>query len=973
MKSNKNYLSRLSSSDINAATTLVLQQATLYLHLSNIVRHNFISLCPTINPIHMKRFILPLTVGIAATVFIITRTSYYIQIPGDAMEESVSKRKQWELQRLAGPDGKLPENIRELELMYSSTLPNDAAFVHHNMNRMQAAWTSRGPHNVGGRTRGFAIDRMNESHLLAGSTSGGIWESNDGGATWQKVTPALAYHGITCLVQDPRPGKHQIWYAGSGEAYGQSASGGSAYFLGNGMLKSNDNGATWQPIASTTTNTPQSFDSFWDMNWNVALDKNDTINDVVYTACLGGIYKSVNGGTNWTVVRGGSTSAYSYFTDVAVEDSGIVYATLSSDGPQRGIWRSNNQGASWTKISTSLFGDSLCNRVVMGINPSNNNEIYFLGNTEGLGMPDTNFNGDVEYNVLWRYTYLSGNGSGSGGQWEDLSMNLPTGQQQGIFSDFNTQGSYDLVVTVKPDDSNTVFIGGTNTYRNTNRFNDTTSTTYIGGYEPYTNFPFIGSYANHHPDQHVFAFSPSNPNIFFNANDGGIFKTTNCMAQNVSWQSLNNGYLTTQYYTVALDHGTPNSDIIVGGLQDNGTWWTNTSNATAPWSHVRGGDGSYCAIEDGAGMYYFSIQNGKMNKAQVDNNGNVTGYRRIDPIGAEDYLFINPFTLDPNNQNIMYMAGGKYLWRNDNLTGIPLDNQWDSISTNWVRWNDSVPAANSRITAVHACKTPANRVFYGTDKKRIYRVDNANAGTPTPIDVTPTAFPSTGYISCITTNPNNGNEVIVAFSNYSIYSIWRSLDGGTTWSKAGGNLEQFATGSGNGPSVRWVSVLPVSDGTIYLAATSTGLYATDTLNDINTVWVRQGENTIGAVVCDMIDTRISDGRVVVGTHANGVYSATITSVNDIVTVNNLAQGVNPLRAYPIPFTEDFTLEIPAENNGNVLVEIFNLNGQIVYSQQIAATGTSIVTHKVNSITAPGTYIVRATQNGKARHTKVIRR
>jgi hypothetical protein len=67
------------------------------------------------------------------------------------------------------------------------------------------------------------------------------------------------------------------------------------------------------------------------------------------------------------------------------------------------------------------------------------------------------------------------------------------------------------------------------------------------------------------------------------------------------------------------------------------------------------------------------------------------------------------------------------------------------------------------------------------------------------------------------------------------------------------------------------------------------------------------------------------------------------------------------------------LEIPAENNGNVLVEIFNLNGQIVYSQQIAATGTSIVTHKVNSITAPGTYIVRSTQNGKARHTKVIRR
>jgi hypothetical protein len=75
----------------------------------------------------------------------------------------------------------------------------------------------------------------------------------------------------------------------------------------------------------------------------------------------------------------------------------------------------------------------------------------------------------------------------------------------------------------------------------------------------------------------------------------------------------------------------------------------------------------------------------------------------------------------------------------------------------------------------------------------------------------------------------------------------------------------------------------------------------------------------------------------------------------------------------VPFADDFTLEIPMENNGNALVEIFNLNGQIVYSQELVATGASMITHKVNSITAPGTYIVRVTQNGKARHAKVIRR
>ena len=102
---------------------------------------------------------------------------------------------------------------------------------------------------------------------------------------------------------------------------------------------------------ATVTNTPQSFDSFWDMNWNLAIDQHDTANDVVYTACLGGIYKTVNGGGAWTTVRGGNTSSYSYFTDVAVtRDSGIVYATLSSDGPQKGIWRSTDQGAPSAKV-----------------------------------------------------------------------------------------------------------------------------------------------------------------------------------------------------------------------------------------------------------------------------------------------------------------------------------------------------------------------------------------------------------------------------------------------------------------------------------------------------------------------------------------------------------------------------------------------------------------------------------------------
>ena len=71
----------------------------------------------------------------------------------------------------------------------------------------------------------------------------------------------------------------------------------------------------------------------------------------------------------------------------------------------------------------------------------------------------------------------------------------------------------------------------------------------------------------------------SNPNVMYSFNDGGIFRTNDCTAGTVSWTSLNNGYLTSMFYTVAIDHATSGNDIVVGGAQDNGSWFTNNTNA----------------------------------------------------------------------------------------------------------------------------------------------------------------------------------------------------------------------------------------------------------------------------------------------------------------------------------------------------------------------------------------------------------
>ena len=60
----------------------------------------------------------------------------------------------------------------------------------------------------------------------------------------------------------------------------------------------------------------------------------------------------------------------------------------------------------------------------------------------------------TSWNGLWRYNYISGNGSGAGGMWTDLSQNLYTGPDD--YDDFNPQSGYNLCVAVSPADPNVV-------------------------------------------------------------------------------------------------------------------------------------------------------------------------------------------------------------------------------------------------------------------------------------------------------------------------------------------------------------------------------------------------------------------------------------------------------------------------------------------------------------------------------------
>ncbi len=849
--------------------------------------------------------------------------------------EDIDGYVKWEFQRLADPaTGRIPDNIRNLELGFAAGLPNDLQDEKRKEMASSATWQMRGPWNVGGRTRAFAADVNNEAILLAGSTAGGMWRSTDSGKTWTLRTPLAQEQSVSCLAQDTRSGHTNIWYYGSGECYGTSASATGAFYLGNGLYRSTDDGQTWAVLPSTNDNSFL-FGSYWQAIWSVATDPSRTDSSVVYVSTIGEVNRSTDSGRTWKTVLGGSP--YSYFTNVIVTPEGVVYASQSSDGSQRGIWRSTD-GITFTNITPPNFPADY-DRIVMNYAPTDHNQLYFLANTPGYGIPDTNFLHQVEWNSLWKYKYLSGDGDSSGGAWTDLSANLP--HAGGTFDKYNCQGSYDMVVAFLPTDTSTLFIGGTDIFRSTSGFFDDTHTDHIGGYAVGASIPNITVYPGQHSDEHVFFFSQSNPYTMYVGGDGGLFKTLEDTAAVVPWTNFNNGYITTMFYTVTSNHETSGSPIIVAGAQDNDCLFDNSLALTNPWTKPIFGDGSFCNIADSGKYFYYENTAGHLFKTQMDTiTGAVAAFNRIDPVGGSNYEWLSPNVIDPNNNYIMYLGAGKYLWRNNDLSAIPLTNMWDSISTNWVQWSDSIAIAGADITALAVSTVPANRVYIGTSNREVYRVDNANSGTPVPTDITgtvaPNGFPvgtSSGaypFVTCIAVDPANADNVIVVFSNYGIHNLFSSTNGGSTWVRIGGNLN-MTTGTSQ-PSLRWAAIQHLtSGGTIYWIAASTGLYATDSLNGSSTVWVQQAANSIGNSVCDMVDVRPSDGLVAVATHTRGVYTANITSLSNITTVHNLnPQSLDMnVELYPNPSSGKASISYYLPQQGNVELRIFNERGQMV--------------------------------------------
>lgn len=595
----------------------------------------------------------------------------------------------------------IPPGIRQRELAYARFLPKYIAGAPRPVAGKALAgvpgfdWQEAGPFDVGGRTRALAVDVADSNTVIAGGISGGVWKSTDGGATWTLKTAMNTPLSVSWIAQDPRSEHTNTWYYVTGEFRGNSASdfSGGASLFGAGIYKSTDNGETWAFLNASADTNPTRHDTPFDFMTKVAVSP---VTGTVFVASNGfGILRSTDGGNHFQLVLG-SNGGHAW-SDVAVTiPDGKLLAVVSeaaSGGGQLtapGVYRSTDDGVSWTNITPDAFPTDH-ERSVIAVAPSNPDVAYiltFTGNSDASGE-------DIRFFKVSSIT---------NGVFGDRSGNLPDfGPPVG---GMDTQQSYNMTVAVKPDDEHFVFIGGINLFRSRNGFltrDEDKNETWVGGYNTAND---VTPYPDQHPDQHVAFFNPQNPEVMWAGHDGGVSRAPNVGARPMAWEDKNQGYNVTQFYSVAIP-AVAGDNRVVGGTQDNGSPFFDAGDPGAPSTDLSSGDGGFAYI--GANFIYASSQQGRT--LRVDPG--TLAATRVDPAGPTGQLFIHPFAIDPADEEVMYYPDNDHFWRNDSLSFIPADNDTATLA-GWDELENIGSGSGTLITALAvSTSNPSHRLYFG--------------------------------------------------------------------------------------------------------------------------------------------------------------------------------------------------------------------------------------------------------------------
>src|SRR6187399_2053113 len=332
-----------------------------------------------------------------------------------------------------------------------------------NNNRLATAvpginWTERGPSNVGGRSRVVWYDLNDAGNgykkVWAGSVGGGLWYTNDitaASPVWNKINDLFDNIAITSFVQSSS--SPNTMYFGTGDGWFNADA-----IEGLGIWKSTDGGANWSQLSSTITlNFAYVQDLLIDQNGNLYASVR---NRTGFQAR--GIWKSTDGGLNWTQVVGAPLAGFvsGRGCDLELATNGDIYASLGT-GSEGRIFRSSfaansaNTGnaGTWTDITP----DPVTNSIPVVGDKYDRIEIAIAPN-----------NANVVYGIFEGYGTLNVSNikqyDASTNTWTNRTV--PAYSQGGPYT--RDQAWYDLIATVDPNNANTLYIGGIDVYRSTN-------------------------------------------------------------------------------------------------------------------------------------------------------------------------------------------------------------------------------------------------------------------------------------------------------------------------------------------------------------------------------------------------------------------------------------------------------------------------------------------------------------------------
>ncbi len=236
------------------------------------------------------------------------------------------------------------------------------------MQAFNGSWASLGPNNLGGRTLCMAFDPLDTAVIWLGSASGGLWKSVTGGMgqqAWSYIPVGFPVLGVSSMAINPL--NHDEMYIGTGETYsdGTTVNGlvdrTTRGTVGMGIFKTTDGGLTWTQSLNWSYQQKKAI-------WDIVI--NPLNPDVVYAGTTDGIFKSTDAGITWFNILAVpmAMDLLIHQTDTAVLFAGV--GNLSS--PSKGLYKTTDAGASWNVLSGGLPPNNHDGRIIVTAYAANN-------------------------------------------------------------------------------------------------------------------------------------------------------------------------------------------------------------------------------------------------------------------------------------------------------------------------------------------------------------------------------------------------------------------------------------------------------------------------------------------------------------------------------------------------------------------------------------------------------------------------